>query len=241
VAIAAIENDSEVLSQSDGKVELDLRPVIEQVVADVAGETDTDITVPADIGRIELFTDEGLSKVQDAANLLRTLAWVLSAVALIAFAAAIVIARGSRWRAVMQVGFGVILVALISAAILRFAREETVSQVADRDLSEAAVGAICDTLVRDLESQNWFLLLIGTLAVALGAVMGDYDWARSLRAALAERTGESGAPGALQRFARERPALTRGIGVAGGVALLLSGPIPASSRCWSSWPSPSST
>jgi hypothetical protein len=111
--------------------------------------------------------------------------------------------------------------------ILRFVRNETIDQVADPELPEDAVAAIFDTLIRNLENQNWILLLAGVAAVTVGAVMGDYDWARSLRHSLSERVDDSGAESDLQRFARERTDLMRGIGVGVGILLLLIWPDPS--------------
>ncbi len=226
VALAAIKNEDELLVANEGVVELDLKPVVERVVEQLAGETDLEISVPEDVGRVELFEDQGaLKEAQDAANLLETLSWVLLVVALIAFALAIWLSRG-RWRSVMQIGFGLVIVALLTAVVLRFGRSLTINQIAEPDLPDEAVAAIWDTLIRNLETQNWVLLLAGVAAVTVGAVMGDYDWARSLRHSLAEQVDESGTESALQRFARERTDLMRGIGVAVGILLLLIWPDP---------------
>jgi hypothetical protein len=225
-ALAAIKNEDSALVESEGVVELDLKPVVERVVEQLAGETDLQISVPEDVGRVELFEDKGqLKEVQDAANVLEALSWVLLVVALIVFVLAIWLSRG-RWRSVMQIGFGLIIVALLTTVILRFVRSLTIDQVADPDLPDEAVAAIWDTLIRNLETQNWVLLLAGVAAVTVGAVMGDYDWARSLRQSLSEQVDESGTESALQRFARERTDLMRGIGVAVGILLLLIWPDP---------------
>jgi len=226
LALAAIENDNEVLVETDGKVVLDLKPVIDQVVADISGETGVDVPVPEDIGSVELFEAGNLSEVQDTVNLLKTLAWLLPVVMLIAFALAIWFSRG-RWRTVMQIGFGLIIAALLTAVILRFTRNQVIDNVADQDLPEDAVSAIWDVLIRNLENQTWIVLLVGVVAVATGAVMGDYDWAKSLRTSLAEQAESAEAQSALQRFARERTDLMRGIGVGVGILLLLLLPDPS--------------
>lgn len=226
VALAAIDDDKEVIQQNDGVVELNLKPVIDQVIDEIRGETGTDIPLPEDVGRVELFSDDGLSEVQDAARLLSTLAFVLPVLMLIAFGAAIILSR-RRWRTLMQIGFGLIIVALIGAALLRFAREETVRRTADADLSSDAVGAIWDTLIRNLESQNWLILVVGAGAAAIGAVMQDYGWATSLRQSVSSHARESGAQSTLQRYAREYTGLLRGIAVAVGIGLLLLWPDPS--------------
>ncbi len=87
--------------------------------------------------------------------------------------------------------------------------------------------AIWDTLIRNLENQNWILFLLGVAAAIFGAVIGDYQWATALRQSLAERADSSATQSALQRYARERTDLLRIVGVGVGILLLLVWPEPS--------------
>lgn len=226
VALAAIKNEDDVLRENNGVVELDLRPVVEKVVEQISGDAGVSIALPETAGRVELFDEQKYSQVQDAAKLLEALSWIIPVIMIIAFAIAIWLSRG-RWRTAMQIGFGLVIVAALTAVILRILRDQVIQNVSDTDLPEDAVAAIWDTLIRNLENQTWIVLLLGVVTVATGAVMGDYAWAKSLRHSLSERTEDAEVQSALQRFAQERTDLMRGIGVGVGILLLLLLPDPS--------------
>ena len=226
VALAAIkEDDNDILVQSDGRIELDLKPTIDKVAADVSGVAGVDISVPDDIGKVELFRDEKLAAAQTGARVLQAVSWILPILMAILFALAIWVSR-DRWRTVMYVGIGALIVSLLTVVALRFTRDEVSENVADRDLPQPAVETIWDTLMRNLEAQTWVVMIVGLAVVVLGAAMGDSDWARSLRASLAERGNGAGGRG-LQRFATEHTGWMRLIGVAVGIGLLLIWPEPS--------------
>lgn len=226
VALAAIRGDeNDILIQNDGRVELDLKPTLEKVAADVSSTAGVNISVPEGVGRVELFRDQDLATAQTAARVLDAPSWVLPALAVALFALSIWLSR-DRPRTTMWVGAGVVLAALLTFAALRIGRDEVAEGVADRRLPASAVGSIWDTIVRNLEAQTWALFVAGIVVAGIGAVVGDSEWARAFRHTLSGGDAH-GRPSAAQRFARERPGLAWFAGIAVAVLTLLVWPEPS--------------
>lgn len=178
--IVVIEGGSGALSTEGGVVTLDLAMLIEQVAArvgiDVAGK------LPESIGEVEILRSNELATAQDAADLLKKLAWGLVFGALALYAIAIWLGRGRRREIVRAIGFAWIVVGIAVLAARELAGGAVVDQLATTAGVEPAV------------ERTW---AIGTsLLAAMAAALVAYGAVIVLGAALA---GASAAASAARR------------------------------------------
>ena len=204
----------------DGVVELDLRPLLERAAVRVEETAGISVTVPADVGRVEVFTADDVTTAQRAVELLETASWVLPVLALVLLAAA-VLAASDRLRMAMYVGGGVVAAATLTAIVLRFARVRVREEASGERLSAEAVDVIWRELTAGLRAQTWLLLLIGVLVLVGAAVLGGARWGTALRRALSRSAAGDGRAAAL---IRDHTGLAYGAALGAGALLLLLWP-----------------
>lgn len=186
-AVAIITGEDAVKLTEEGKVILDvgelLTDVRDQLVADGMGFL-KDISIPESAGQLVLFEADDLGIIKSTVNLLDTLHWILPLLALVLFAAAILIAKDRR-KALLGAGVGLAIAMALSLVVLRLARADLLGQIEDKGIQEAA-GIIWNRVLSGLVGTNWGALALGVLVAIGAAIAGPYDWAVSLRKKTAE-------------------------------------------------------
>jgi hypothetical protein len=192
------------LRVKDGKVQLDLLPVIDQVLQKVNDSTSgrfadqigsiTDLTpdqaraklsealgrpLPADFGTITVFEKKQLSTVQKAAELFNELVYALVALAVILIAAAFVVAPDRRriaiWVGLSAAGF---LVAFRATA--RASGKQVVNQIVipvNRDAAQAVISRVLASYL----DVTLIALLIGLVVAIIAFLAGPGRYAVGIR------------------------------------------------------------
>ena len=146
------------MSTEGGVVTLDLRTIIQEAADRIGiGEQVAD-KIPADAGRIVILRADELDTAQNAAELLKTLAWLLPILTLAAFALAVWLARDRR-RAVRGVGVTLAVVGLVGLVAAKLTGNYVVnSLVAQRDDRQAANNAW--NILTDLMRGSFRLMIV---------------------------------------------------------------------------------
>jgi hypothetical protein len=178
----ALTGGGEVISTKNGKVVLDLSPVVLQLRSELSARG-IGIFDKLPVGklslRFELFDAEGLDKAQAGVRLLDRLRIVLPVLVLVFLAVGVWLA-GDRRKTLMRWGIGVVIATLVLGFALAFGRAFYLDAL-PASSSQAAGGAAFDIVVRFIRYSNRVLFLIGLL-VAIGAYLaGSSRMARAVR------------------------------------------------------------
>ncbi len=169
--VEVLEGGGRRASTEGGEVTLDLREIIRETAERLGiGEQVAD-RLPADAGRIVLLRSEQLDTAQNAFQLLKTLAWVLPVLTLLAFGFAVWLARERR-EAVRSVGIVLALVGVFGLVAARFTQNYLVdSLVANKDDRRAASSA-WDILTDLMRGSFRLLIVVGVLFVVASWLAG---------------------------------------------------------------------
>lgn len=140
--------------------------------------------IPPGVADIQIASNDQLVKVNKALDLLKTLAWVLTVLALALFGLAIYLARGWRREALRAVGFAFIAVGILVLAARSLAGNIVVNAVASTEAVKPAAGNAWSIGTSLLNDQGGAMIFYG-LFIVLGAwLAGPMGFARSARRAI---------------------------------------------------------
>jgi hypothetical protein len=139
--LAVIDDRNEAVSTTGGVVTLNLDTIVARLAQQLGISADVASKLPPDVAQLEVLRSNELEAVQTGADLLRTLAFVLTALTLVLYALAIYIARGRRRETLRSVGIAFIVVGALVLFAHEIAGNAITSSLADTEASEPAVEA----------------------------------------------------------------------------------------------------
>jgi hypothetical protein len=116
--LAVVDNKSQAVSTTGGNVVLDLGAILSQVANQVGISANLAGKLPPNAAQLTILKSHQLEAVQTGVRVLRTLAWLLAAIAIGLYALAIYLARDRRRETLRAVGIAFIVV----GAVVLFAR-----------------------------------------------------------------------------------------------------------------------
>jgi hypothetical protein len=165
-------------------VTLDLGEIADQLGEQV-GVSNAASKLPADAAQIKILDNSDLVAGQKALHLLHTLAWVLTAIALLLYALAIYLAAGWRRAALRNIGFAFIVVGIAALAARSLAGTAVVNHLATTEAVKPAVSATWNIGTSLLKDGGGAVLFYG-IVIVLGAwIAGPGPVGRSIRRELA--------------------------------------------------------
>ncbi len=181
--VSLLTGRGDVLSAHEGKVVLDLTPVVQDVV-DRMGETGQSIFGKVGSGERDLqfvvFESDTLASVQSAIALLEKLAKVLPVLALVSLAAAILFSFEKR-RMVLFAGAGISISMVLLLVFLNITRTVYLDSIASRELSVPAAEALFDIMVRFLKEGTRVMIVLGLVIASSAALAGPSSLAMRIR------------------------------------------------------------
>jgi hypothetical protein len=181
-AVEAIRGDGALEVTKQGDIVLDIDELLVELKTRLvdAGLTFLEnVPVPSDVGMVVLFTADELGVARGGVHLLDTLNWLLPALAIIFFAAAVVISTNRR-KFLMASGIGLALAMAIALISLNFAENQLLAQVkVESNLTAAQI--VWDGVFSSLIGILWGVFALGVVVAAGAAVAGPYRWAVWLR------------------------------------------------------------
>jgi hypothetical protein len=140
--------------------------------------------VPPGVANIQIVSNEDLVKADEALKLLRTLAWVLTALALGVFALAVYLARGWRREALRSVGLAFIAVGILVLVVRSLAGNALVNHLASTEAVKPAGDATWSIGTSLLKDQGGAMIFYGLFIVIGAWLSGSSGFARSARRAI---------------------------------------------------------
>jgi putative oligomerization/nucleic acid binding protein len=111
--LAVVDDKSAALSTTGGAVVLDLGTILGQVANQVGIGGNLVSKLPPDAAELQIMRSDQLAAVQDGVRILRTLAWLLAAIALALYALAIYLAGARRRETLRSVGIAFAAVGVV--------------------------------------------------------------------------------------------------------------------------------
>ena len=179
-----VEDKGEFVSTTGGVVTLDLKSLLETVTTDLGLPGKLVTKLPAEASSIEVMKSSELEAAQKGVNLLQAAAYVLTALTLLLYVAAVFFAGDRRRATLRAVGFSFIVI----GAVVLFARSAGGNAVVDSlsgtASSDDAVRSAYEIGTSLLNETGQSLLIYGIVIVLAAWLAGPTAWATSIRRAI---------------------------------------------------------
>jgi hypothetical protein len=213
--VRLIENEGSVVKlPGGGAVVLDLRPMLGEVAEKVGASSTIVNKIPPKVAQLRIVTSNQLKTMQNAVNLLRSLALVLPLLVVAMFALSVYLARSRRRQTLIAVGAAFIGAGLVVVVARGIIGQKVVNSLATTEAVRPAAQAAWSIGTSVLADVAWATVFIGVPVILAGLLAGPTKTAVTLRHLMAP-------------YLRDRPDIT--FGVVGLLLLLLFawGPIVA--------------
>ncbi len=213
--VRLIENKGSVVKlPGGGAVVLDLRPMLGEVAEKVGAPTSLVNKIPPKVAQLRIVTSKQLNTMQNAVNLLRSLALVLPLLVVALFALSVYLARGRRRQTLIAVGSAFIGAGLVVVVARGIIGQKVVNSLATTEAVRPAAQAAWSIGTSVLADVAWSTVFIGVPVILAGLLAGPTRSATRLR-------------GLMAPYLRDRPDIA--FGAVGLLVLLLFawGPIAA--------------
>ena len=193
VAVLTGRTENDAVAVQNGTVSLDLTVVVQNVIErlNARGITILDQVPATRLGTsLELFDTSDVSTVQDAADLLQQVAWVLPLAALVCLVAAVLLTP-SRRKGLIRVGVAMILsmaALLVAIAVARALYLDALPPHVDQDAAES----FYDIVFRYLRQGARVIILIGLLLALIAWLAGPGGAGRWVRSRFSRAAGQEG-------------------------------------------------
>jgi hypothetical protein len=178
--IALIDDKGEFVATTGGVVTLDLKSVLKSVTAQL-GLPDVAAKLPPEASAIEVMKSSELDAAQKGLNLLQTVGYVLTALTLLLYAAAILLAGDRRRQTLRAVGFSFIFVGVVVLFARGAGGNLVVGSLSEVASSDAAVSSVFDIGTSLMVETGQSILAYGIVIVLAAWLAGPTRWATSIR------------------------------------------------------------
>jgi hypothetical protein len=182
--LAIVEGKSGTVSNQGGDVKLDLRLLVSQLAAQTGLPNVAD-KIPPDKAEIVILHSDELEAAQDGVNLLNTLAWLLTLIALVLYALAVYLAQGWRREALRSVGLSFIAVGIAALLARKIAGGAVVSSLATTATIEPAANAAWSIGTSVLAEIAGAMVLYGVFIILSAWLAGETKAAVAVRREIA--------------------------------------------------------
>jgi Short C-terminal domain len=183
--IDVLEDDTGALSTEDGKVVLDLQPLVIELGNRIAVVGDVAERFGPDAGKIEIMEAKELETAQELTRWLKFLGNWLWIVPIALWVAALLLARGRRRSILRMIGFSAILVGLLILVVRRAGGSYVVNSLGGEASVEPAVQNAWDILTSQLRDGGLTLLGLGVILLFAVWIAGPSPSGVATRRALA--------------------------------------------------------
>jgi hypothetical protein len=192
--VAILEDKSQAVSSQNGKVVLDLEPIVLQLadrlglkkqVTQAIDKGEQTGRIQSGFSQLEIADSDQLNTAQTFTKILKGLAWLFSIGSLLLFALAVWLARGRRWVPVLGYGIGLIAAGLAAIAVRGALKSPIVDSLAKTEDAKVPAQHAWDIGTALLHSIASSVIIFGILFVIAAFLASPANAAVSLRQALA--------------------------------------------------------
>jgi hypothetical protein len=115
--VSILKGNNEVVSSQNGRVVLDLRPLVLQLADRIGLKKQLNDKLPPDVGQLEIADSKKLDTARTVVKIIEGLAWLFTFGSLALFGVAVYLAAGRRWMVLLAYGLGLIGAGLAAIAV----------------------------------------------------------------------------------------------------------------------------
>ncbi len=183
--VSILKGDNEVVSSQNGRVVLNLRPLVLQLADRIGVKKHLDQRLPPDVGQLEVADSKQLDTARTITKLIQGLAWLFSLGSLALFGIAIWLAKGRRWIVILGYGLGLIAAGLAAIAVRGAAKGLVVDSLAKTEDAKTPAEHAWDISTSLLHSISSSVIIFGILFVVASFLASPANAAVSIRQSLA--------------------------------------------------------
>jgi hypothetical protein len=192
--VAILEDKSEAVSSQNGKVVLDLRPIVYQLadrlgfkkqVANAVAKGEETGNLKKNFGQLEIADSKDLDTARTVTKILKGLAWFFTIGSLALFVLAMWLGKGRDWVIVLGYGLGLIAAGLGAIAIRAILKGPFVDSLAKTEDARVPAQHAWDIGTSLLHSIASSVIILGILFVVAAYLASPQNGAVSIRQALA--------------------------------------------------------
>jgi hypothetical protein len=183
--VAILKDESDDVSTQEGRVVLDLRPLVLQLADRVGLKKQLDQRLPPDVAQLEVADADQLETAQAIVRILEGLAWLFTLGTIALFAVAAYLAKGRRWMVVLGYGLGLVAAGLAAIAVRGAAKGLVVDTLAKTEDARVPAEHAWDISTELLHSISSTVILLGVFFVIASFLASPAGAAVSVRRALA--------------------------------------------------------
>jgi hypothetical protein len=214
--VKIVNGGSGAVHVNGGRVTLDLSSLVADM-ANQLGLPDISSKLPPSVANLKILDSKQIGFVQTAGRALKGLALLLTIIVPLLYALAILLARGRRRRALMEVGIAIVVAGLVVFAARRIVESGVTNSLVKNEQNRPAASEVISIATSMLTEIAGAFLFVGIPLIVAAWFAGP--------ARLATRGRRAIAP-----FLAEHPVEVYGIVAAILILIFIWGPIPATHR-----------
>ena len=192
--VAILEDKSTAISSQNGKVVLDLKPIVYQLadrlgfkkqVANAVAKGEETGKLKPGLGQLEIADSQELDTARTVTKILKGLAWFFTIGSLALFVLAMWLGKGRDWVIVLGYGLGLIAAGLGAIAVRAILKDPFVDSLAKTEDARVPAQHAWDIGTSLLHSIASGVIIYGILFVVAAYIASPHNGAVSIRQALA--------------------------------------------------------
>jgi hypothetical protein len=192
--VSILKGNNDVVSSQNGKVVLDLRPIVFQLADRIGLKKQAKQAISTgqekgllkpNFGQLEVADSQQLDSARTVTTILQGLAWAFMIGTLALFGLAVWLAKGRRWVVVLGYGLGLIASGLAAIAVRSAAKGLVVDSLAKTEAAKVPAEHAWDIATSLLQSISTSVVVFGVLFVIAAFLASPANAAVSIRQAFA--------------------------------------------------------
>jgi hypothetical protein len=183
--VSILKGNNEVVSSQNGKVVLNLRPLVLQLADRIGLKKQLNQKLPPDVGQLEVADSKDLDTARTVVKLIEGLAWFFTFGSLGLFGLAFYLAKGRRWMVVLGYGLGLVAAGLAAIAVRSALKGPFVDSLANTEAANVPAQHAWDIGTALLSSVAMTAVIYGFLFVVAAYLDSPTRSAIGIRRALA--------------------------------------------------------
>jgi hypothetical protein len=183
--VSILKGDNEVVSSQNGKVVLNLRPLVLQLADRIGLKKQLNQRLPPDVGQLEVADSKDLDTARTVVRIIEGLAWLFTFGAVALFGLAVYLAKGRRWMVVLGYGLGLIAAGLAAIAVRSALKGLFVDSLSNTEAANVPAQHAWEIGTSLLQSIATSVVIYGVLFVVAAFLASPSPSAAGIRRALA--------------------------------------------------------
>jgi hypothetical protein len=183
--VSILEGNNAVVSSQNGKVVLNLRPLVLQLADRIGLKKQLNQKLPPDVGQLQVADSKDLDTARTVTKLIQGLAWFFTFGSLALFGLAVYLAKGRRWMVMLGYGLGLAASGLAAIAARGALKGLFVDSLANTEAANEPAEHAWDIGTSLLQSIATTAVILGALFVVAAFLASPSSYAVGVRRALA--------------------------------------------------------